>query len=114
MKVLFDHVLLRDDKVHYPDPEVAWLDCFDVDNVIFGIINETDKIVAIQPIGRAGGALGNLGSATNVAANSETVVGLNLQSYWSPYVSCSIKAASEPSPGGRITVYLIWRERGYS
>ena len=111
VKVLFDNILLKDDKIHYPDDQVAWLDCFPIGNLVFGVINETDQILTVQPIGRAGGALGSLGSATSVAANSESIVCLGLQTYWSPYISVSIKAASEPSSGGRVTVYVIWRNR---
>lgn len=106
-QILFDDILVKDNHYHYPDDLVAWIDGFKIDKIIFGVINGCDKVVSIQPIGRAGSAVGNLGLATSVAANSETVVPLNLRNFWSPYLAVSVKAASAPSAGGRITIFAV-------
>lgn len=105
---IFDGLAIRDAVVHYPDPTL-WVNGFKAKKVIFGIINDMDQNVSVQPIGRAGGAEGNLGSATTVNKNSEGLVPLNLDSYWSPWISVSLTAASGPSTG-RVTVYAIWTE----
>lgn len=110
-KIIFDNILVKDDKYHWPDSEIGWIDAFPIDGIIFGIVNATDQIVSVQPIGRAGAVMGDLGSVTLVPANSETVVPLNLRNYWSPYLSVSVRATGIPSAGGRITVYAIVRDK---
>ena len=107
--VIFEGVAIRDAGIHQPDP-FKWVDGFIADRVIFGIVNDLNVNVSVQPIGRAGGSQGNLGSATTINANTEGVVNLNLSSYWAPFISATVTAASSPA-SGKITVYSVWRER---
>ena len=107
---VFDNIAIRDDKIHYPDAQATWVDGFKVDRVVFGVTNDLDQNVSVQPIGRAGAAQGNLGSATTINAGAEGIVSLDLGSYWSPWISVSIKASASPS-SGRISIYAIFKER---
>jgi hypothetical protein len=106
---VFDDIAIRDSVVHYPD-DVMWVNGLKAKRLVFGVINDLDQNVSVQPIGRAGAAKGNLGSATTVNKNSEGLVPLDIAaSYWAPYLSVSITAASAPS-SGRLTIYAIWTE----
>jgi hypothetical protein len=106
---LFDDLAIRDAVVHYPD-DMMWVNGLKAKKLVFGVINDLDQNVSVQPIGRAGAAKGNLGSATTVNKNSEGLVPLDiLVTYWAPWLSVSITAASGPS-SGKITIYAIWAE----
>ena len=105
---IFDQVALRNTVYKYPDPTL-WVNGFKAKRVIFGVINDLDQNVSVQPIGRAGGAMGDLGSATTINSKTEGVVTLNLATYWSPWISVSIKATTAPTEG-KITIHAIWEE----
>lgn len=106
---LFDDLAIRDAVVHYPD-DMMWVNGLKAHRLVFGVINDLDQNVSVQPIGRAGAAKGNLGSATTVNKNSEGLVPVDIQGlYWAPWLSVSITAASGPS-SGKITIYAIWIE----
>jgi len=105
---IFDNIEIKDTDAHQPDP-FMWIDAFDKSKVVFGIENGLNQNVSVQPIGRAGGAEGNLGSATTVNANSDGIVALDLNSYWAPYISVKITAAVAPT-SGKIIVYGIWKD----
>ena len=107
--VIFEGVSIRDAGIHQPDP-FKWVDGFIADRVIFGIVNDLNVNVSVQPIGRAGGSQGNLGSATTINANTEGVISLNLSNYWSPLISATLQCAIAPT-SGQITVYTVFRER---
>ena len=106
---IFDAFPLRDDNVKYPEREL-WISTFEVDKVAFGVENDLDQNVSVQPIGKVGGAQGNLGSATTVSAHSSGVVTLDINTYWCAYISVSIEAAGAPA-AGTITVYALARKR---
>ena len=107
---IFDSFAIRDTAIKQPDPEVGWVDCSKITHLAFGVENDLNQNVSIQPIGRVGGAEGNLGSATTVNANSNGIVNVNLDSYWASAISVTITAASAPS-SGVITVNAITREK---
>jgi len=104
---IFDNVPIRDNAIHQPDPHM-WVNGFEIQHLVFGIINDLDVNVSVQPVGRAGAAQGSLGSASTITAHSEGILPLNIQSYWAPYISVTVQAASTPS-SGRITIYAIWQ-----
>jgi len=104
---IFDELAIRDTATKQPDPIAGWKDAIDVKKIAFGIENDLDQSISVQPIGKVGGAQGNMGSATTISANSTGVVTLNLQSYWAPYISVSLTCANAPS-SGKVTVNLIW------
>jgi len=105
---VFDNIAIRDDKIHYPDAQTTWVDGFKVDRVVFGVTNDLDQNVSVQPIGRAGAAQGSLGSPTTVAAGGEGIVVLDMNAYWVPYIAISIKA-SVPPTSGKVSVYAIFK-----
>jgi len=110
VQVVFDGLAIRDTAIHYPDETVDWVNGFVIDKLTFGVINELNQDVSIQPIGRVGAAKANLGSASTISANSEGIVNLNLQNYWAPYISVSAKCTVSPT-SGKLTVYCVSREK---
>ena len=105
---IFDSFAITDTGVKYPDDIAGWKDTEGVKKIAFGIENDLNQDVSVQPIGRAGGALGNLGSPTTVTKHSTGIVCLNLNDYWAPYLSVSLTCSVAPL-AGQITVNLIWR-----
>lgn len=104
---IFDELAIRDTGVKQPDPIVGWKDTTKIRKLVFGIDNDLNQDVSVQPIAKAGGAQGNLGSATTISANSSGVVALNLNAYWAPYISVSLTCSNAPS-AGKVTVSLVW------
>lgn len=107
MKRLFDDVQIRDTDKKWPDVEVGWIDAVGLKRIAFAVANNLNQQVGVQPVGRGGGVEANLGSATNVSANSDGIVNLNLQSYWASAISVTVTAAVAPTTGS-ITVVGIW------
>lgn len=106
--LVFDSQFIKDTVVKYPDPD-KWVNGFKAKRLVFGVQNDLNQNVSVQPIGRAGAAQGNLGTPTTIDANSEGLITLDLRAYWSPFISISLTAVSSPS-SGKISVYAVWDE----